>query len=392
MYKCVIYDEQNKRKTIHLDVDTEEEVWKYANENKVKVAETKERKFIFRSNKLKDKELKIFSKEMSILLKSGCEISKILNILTNQSNDKLKGVLKIISKKIEKGNSITEAFESTNAFSKFYISMIKAGEISGSLDEVMDRLATYYEKESKLKSRITSILIYPIILLVCLFFSFLFILVFLVPTFEDIYADGGMSIPIITKILIFLSHILRDHLILITSINTSLIFGFIYLKNNNKKVKELLNKWKFTIPVIKTYSQLKITNKFSKSLSILIWSGVQIVESIDISAKVVNNDLIYKKICVANDSIKRGNSIGESLKLIDEFPKLFLSMIIIGEESGRLDDILSTITDYYDNELDSKLEIGTKYFENIVTIVIGLVVAFTIISMVIPMIDAVASV
>lgn len=392
MYKCVIYDEQNKRKTIHLDVDTEEEVWKYANENKVKVAETKERKFIFRSNKLKDKELKIFSKEMSILLKSGCEISKILNILTNQSNDKLKRVLKIISKKIEKGNSITEAFESTNAFSKFYISMIKAGEISGSLDEVMDRLATYYEKESKLKSRITSILIYPIILLVCLFFSFLFILVFLVPTFEDIYADGGMSIPIITKILIFLSHILRDHLILITSINTSLIFGFIYLKNNNKKVKELLNKWKFTIPVIKTYSQLKITNKFSKSLSILIWSGVQIVESIDISAKVVNNDLIYKKICVANDSIKRGNSIGESLKLIDEFPKLFLSMIIIGEESGRLDDILSTITDYYDNELDSKLEIGTKYFENIVTIVIGLVVAFTIISMVIPMIDAVASV
>lgn len=392
MYKCVIYDEQNKRKTIHLDVDTEEEVWKYANENKVKVAETKERKFIFRSNKLKDKELKIFSKEMSILLKSGCEISKILNILTNQSNDKLKGVLKIISKKIEKGNSITEAFESTNAFSKFYISMIKAGEISGSLDKVMDRLATYYEKESKLKSRITSILIYPIILLVCLFFSFLFILVFLVPTFEDIYADGGMSIPIITKILIFLSHILRDHLILITSINTSLIFGFIYLKNNNKKVKELLNKWKFTIPVIKTYSQLKITNKFSKSLSILIWSGVQIVESIDISAKVVNNDLIYKKICVANDSIKRGNSIGESLKLIDEFPKLFLSMIIIGEESGRLDDILSTITDYYDNELDSKLEIGTKYFENIVTIVIGLVVAFTIISMVIPMIDAVASV
>ena len=392
MYKCIIYDEENNRKILKLDVDTEYEVYSYAYKNNLKVVDIKERRLFLKDRKLNNKDLKVFSKEMSILLKSGCEISKILRILIEESNNKVKIVLKEILKSIEKGNSIKESFENTNAFSRFYISMITAGEISGNLDDVMDKLATYYDKENKLRNKIISILIYPVVLLITMIISFIFILIFLIPNFEDIYVDNNVKTPGLTKILIFLSHLFRDDFLLIMFINIALIVGFIYLKKTNSKLNEMINKISFKLPVIKTYMKLIISNKFIKVLSILISSGVQIVDCIEVSARVISNEYIHQKICKANEFIKKGNSIGDSLKTVEELPSLLLSMIVIGEESGKLDIVLNTVTDYYENELDTRLEIGTKYFENFITLFIGIVVGIIVISMMVPMFDAVSAI
>lgn len=392
MYKCIVYDEENNRRILRLNVDNEDELYSYADKNKFKVVDIKERKSLFKRRKLKNKDIKVFSKEMSILLKSGCEISKILRILIEESNDKVRVVLKEILRSIEKGNSIKSSFENTKAFSNFYISMIEAGELSGNLDDVMDKLATYYDKENKLKNKITSILIYPAILIITMIISFVFILIFLIPNFEDIYADNNIETPGLTKILIWLSHLLRDYLPLIIMGNLVLIGGLIYLKKNSNKFNEMINKLIFKLPVVNTYMKLIISNKFIKALAILISSGVQIVDSIEISAKVMSNEYIYEKICKSNEFIKKGNSIGDSLKTIEELPSLLLSMISIGEESGRLDTVLDTVTDYYENELDSKLEIGTKYFENFITLLIGILVGVVVISMMIPMFDAVSAI
>ena len=392
MYKCIVYDEENNRRIFKLNVDNEDELYSYADKNKLKVVDIKERKHFFKGRKLKNKDVKVFSKEMSILLKSGCEISKILRILIEESNDKVRVVLKEILRNIEKGNSIKSSFENTKAFSNFYISMIEAGELSGNLDDVMDKLATYYDKENKLKNKITSILIYPAILIITMIISFVFILIFLIPNFEDIYADNNIETPGLTKILICLSHLLRDYLPLIIMGNLVLIGGLIYLKKNSNKFNEMINKLIFKLPVVNTYIKLIISNKFIKALAILISSGVQIVDSIEISAKVMSNDYIYEKICKSNEFIKKGNSIGDSLKTVEELPSLLLSMISIGEESGRLDTVLDTVTDYYENELDSKLEIGIKYFENFITLLIGILVGVVVISMMIPMFDAVSAI
>ena len=390
MYKCIVYDEENNRRILRLNVDNEDELYSYADKNKFKVVDIKERKSLFKGRKLKNKDVKVFSKEMSILLKSGCEISKILRILIEESNDKVRVVLKEILRNIEKGNSIKSSFENTKAFSNFYISMIEAGELSGNLDDVMDKLATYYDKENKLKNKITSILIYPAILIITMIISFIFILIFLIPNFEDIYADNNIETPGLTKVLICLSHLFRDYLPLIIMGNLVLIGGLIYLKKNSNKFNEMINKLIFKLPVVSTYMKLIISNKFIKALAILISSGVQIVDSIEISAKVMSNEYIYEKICKSNEFIKKGNSIGDSLKTVEELPSLLLSMISIGEESGRLDTVLDTVTDYYENELDSKLEIGTKYFENFITLLIGILVGVVVISMMIPMFDAVS--
>lgn len=392
MYKCIIYDEENNRKVLKLDIDSEYEVYSYADKNRFKVVDIKEIKSLFKGGKLKNKDLKVFSKEMSILLKSGCEISKILRILINESKDKVRIVLKKILGDIERGNSIKESFENTKAFSNFYISMIAAGEISGNLDDVMDKLAIYYDKENKLNNKIISILIYPTILIITMIISFIFILLFLIPNFEDIYADNNMKTPGLTKILIFISHLLRDDFLLIIIVNLILVCGLIYLKKSNDKFNEMLNKLLFKLPIVKTYMKLIISNKFIKALSILISSGIQIVDSIETSAKVMSNEYIYFKICKANELIKKGNSIGDSLKTVEELPSLLLSMITIGEESGKLDTVLNTVTEYYENELDSKLEIGTKYFENFITLVIGVVVGIIVISMMVPMFDAVSAI
>ena len=392
MFKCIAYDENNKRKVVKLDLHSEEEVFHYASKNNLKIVDVKKRRNLFCRKKLKDKDLKVFSKQMCILLKSGCEISKILKILIEESNNKLKGILKQILSDIEKGKTIKEAFENTKAFSSFYISMVDTGEMSGNLDEVMDKLSIYYDKEQKLKSKIVSILIYPAILVVSMIISFTAILIFLIPNFEEIYADNTIQTPLITKILIFLSHLIRDDFILIIGIIVLIIGGFIYFKKNSQKFNEILNKLYFKTPLVKTFNQLIITNKFVKALSILISSGVQIVYSIETSAKVMDNDYIYKKICEANELIKKGNSIGSSLKKVEELPSLFLSMVVIGEESGRLDNILGTVSEYYENELDSKLERGTKYFENFLTLFIGIIVGIAVISMMMPMFDAVASI
>ena len=392
MFKCIAYDENNKRKVVKLDLHSEEEVFHYASKNNLKIVDVKKRRKLFCRKKLKDKDLKVFSKQMCILLKSGCEISKILKILIEESNNKLEGILKQILSDIEKGKTIKEAFENTKAFSSFYISMVDTGEMSGNLDEVMDKLSIYYDKEQKLKSKIISILIYPAILVVSMIISFTAILIFLIPNFEEIYADNTIQTPLITKILIFLSHLIRDDFILIIGIIVLIIGGFIYFKKNSQKFNEILNKLYFKTPLVKTFNQLIITNKFVKALSILISSGVQIVYSIETSAKVMDNDYIYQKICESNELIKKGNSIGSSLKKVEELPSLFLSMVVIGEESGRLDNILGTVSEYYENELDSKLERGTKFFENFLTLFIGIIVGIAVISMMMPMFDAVASI
>ncbi|WP_018591834.1 type II secretion system F family protein [Terrisporobacter glycolicus] len=392
MYKCIIYDEENNRKVLKLNIDSKEGVYSYANKNRFKVVNIKERKSFLKGMKLKNKDLKVFSKEMSILLKSGCEISKILRILIDESDDKVRIVLRGILGDIERGNSIKESFENTKAFSNFYISMIAAGEISGNLDDVMDKLAIYYDKENKLRNKIISILIYPTILIITMIISFIFILLFLILNFEDIYADNNMRTPRLTKILIFLSHLFRDDFLLIIIVNLILVGGLIYLKKNNDKFNEMINKFIFKVPIVKTYMKLIISNKFIKALSILISSGVQIVDSIETSAKVMSNEYIYLKICKANELIRKGNSIGYSLKTVEELPSLLLSMITIGEESGKLDTVLNTVTEYYENELDSKLEIGTKYFENFITLVIGVAVGIIVISMMVPMFDAVSAI
>ncbi|MDY2734526.1 type II secretion system F family protein [Intestinibacter sp.] len=391
-YKCVVYDQENKRKVIHLDLEYEEEALKFAKENNLKVSSIKKKRSIFNfSQKLKNKELKILCKEIGILFESGCEITRLLEVLEAQASKKLKPVLKRILREIESGNSITESFKNTSAFSRFFISLVYAGEVSSNLDQVMYRLSEYYDKEAKLKSKIISISIYPTILAFVTVGSVLSILLFIMPKYEAIYLANNIDIPAITRGMLFVSNFIRNNYIAILLVSFTLLIISAYVVKNNQELRKELHKLFLRLPKIGELMLLNLTNKFSKSLYILIKSGVEIVNAIDISAKVIDKRYIYDMICIANDSIKEGNNIGVSLSKINLFPELFITMVTIGESTGRLEETLDTINKFYENEIDEKVEIGTKYLENGIILIMGLIVSATVVSMVIPMFNTISS-
>lgn len=391
LYKCVVYDKDKKRKTIKVNLEPNQKINEYAKNNKLNLVKVK--KIDKNSNeKIKDKELKVICKEMSILLESGCEITKLFNILKNESNKKIGNLIHRIHSNIQMGNSITESFINTNIFSKFFISMIKAGEVSGNLDRVMESLSDYYEKEDKLKSKIINILTYPIILVTLSIGVTLFMLIVIIPNFQIIFENNGINPPVMTKILINTSMFLRNNFTYVIIGILLLISIAFYLKTTSQNFKFQIDKIKFKIPFLRKLTRLIITTRFSRVLYILNSSGVQIINGIEIAANVIDNEFAYERLKISMEYIKRGNTIGESLNLADIFPKLFISMINIGEETGKLDVSLNTINKYYENELDTDIQRFTSMIEPIIIVFLGIIVGGLIISMITPMFDMINSI
>lgn len=391
-YKCIVYDENNKRKNINLEFESEDDVLKYVKENNLKLSFVKKKRNLFDfGKKLSNKDLKILCKEIGILLESGSEITGLFQILESKANKKLKPIIKKILNGIQEGNSITEAFRNTNAFSRFFISMVHTGEISSNLDQVMYTLSDYYDKEAKIKGKIKSASVYPIILCVSTVLSVLAMLLVVVPKYEEVYSQSSIQMPYITQIMIFSSKLLRNNFILIFLIGFILIISSVYFIKNNENLRRDAYKMLFKIPKLGEYILMTITNRFSKAFYILVKSGVEIVSAIDISAKVIDKKYIYDIISRANNSIKEGNKIGKSLEDINLFPTMFITMISVGEESGKLEEALDMINKFYENEIDQKTEITMKYFETGIILVLGLIIGVIVIAMVIPMFNMVSA-
>ncbi|MCR8746140.1 type II secretion system F family protein [Romboutsia lituseburensis] len=349
------------------------------------------KKFILKKdNKIKDKELSILCRQMSILLESGCEILKILDILKKQSNKKISLKLEEVSKYIKQGSSITDSFTNTNSFSNFFISMLKAGEASGKLDVAMRNLAQYYDKEYKMKAKIRNASIYPIIVSTLAFLSFIIIMVFVIPNYEMLFEGNGIEPPLITKVLVNTSKFIRTKYIYIIFFTLAMIPTLYYISKISSKVK--LDNLKFKLPVINKITKIIITTRFCKSLGLLIKSGVQIVEAIDISSRVINSNYIYEKMSTSIEYIQNGNQVAYSLNASNIFPDMFISMINIGEESGRLDDCLSTSEKFYDNELDTMLDKMMKWIEPLIMIILGIFVCIFMVAMVLPMFDSITAI
>lgn len=389
IYKCVVYDENKKKKKIKVDLDSQESLNEYILSNNLRIVEIKNTSKDKKKHKIKDNELKIICKQMSILLESGCEITKLLSILVQESNEKISIIISQIQNHIQLGNSITQSFLSTNLFSNFFVNMISAGEVSGNLDIVLENLANYYEKESALKSKIYNILIYPIILIITSIFVGLFTIIFLIPNFQMIFENNGINPPMLTRIIIDISIFIRNNLMyFILGIVLSAIYIFYFVKHS-KKLKTKVSTIIFKIPYISELTKIVIAARYSRALYILINSGVQIVDALQISSKVIDNEFANERLEIGIEYIKRGNSIGESLSLSNIFPYMFISMIKIGEESGKLDKSLNTINKYYENELDKKTQQFMSYIQPAIILILGVVVGTMLISIVTPMFDMV---
>lgn len=339
------------------------------------------------NKKLKDEELKILCAQMGILIQSGCNIIYILQIIKEQSNKHIKYIVDDINKYIHIGNSISDSFDRTGKFSPFFISMIRAGEKSGNLDKSMYSLEKYYESSYKYKSKIKSVLIYPSIVFIIFLISSIIMINTVIPSYESIFKSNDITPPFITNLIISFSNILRHNfkMIIILSILIGIVI-FAFIKINIKNIKDNLI---LSTPILNTLFKISLVARFSLTLRILIESGIQILEAIDICANTVDNKILKNKINLSNEYIKKGESIFSSLELSDIFPKMFISMIKIGEETGALEHSLKTTEKFYENQLELKIDKLIKYMEPVITLIIGLFVGIFIIAMSMPMFDVV---
>ncbi|MBQ1793021.1 MAG: type II secretion system F family protein [Peptostreptococcaceae bacterium] len=388
IYDCVVYDKNNKRHKIKLEFRSEDEVEKYEKENEVKIINKKESKFK-NKQKIKQKDLSDLCQQLGMLISSGCGITKSLNNIKSNCNSKIKSTLDSIDYNLKEGNSIAVSFEKTNMFNKFFINMIKAGEMSGNIDEIFYSLSNYYKKEHEFKQKLKSAMLYPVLLMAVTFFVILFMIVYVVPKFELIFSGNNINIPLTTKILIESSRFIRTYLIeliLVIVIFNILLLKYIY---KNEEIQLIIEKSIFKIKPIKNIVQAIEVNKFSRSFYTLIKSGIIITESLEISSHVISNKFMYKKLFISKEALEKGYSISESLEQSGVFPSVFISMISSGEETGNIDTCLYNIMVNYESNVDNLIQKIVKLIEPMIIVIMGLIIGIIVISMMTPMFDAI---
>lgn len=336
--------------------------------------------------KVETKDIVIFSRQLSTLVSAGVPIVQSLNILETQAeNPAFKTILTVLKTDIESGLSIADAMgKHPTAFEELYVAMIKAGEVGGILDIILERLSGFLESAEALKAKVKAALMYPAIVSLAAGGITVFLIAFVIPIFKDIFGSFGQALPLPTRIIIGMSDFLRNNAIVLILGTGGLIYGgkkFLKTEKGIQKRDEISLK----MPIFGMLLKKVAIAKFSRTLGTLIKSGVPILQGLETVAKTAGNRVIEHAINASKESIKEGGSISEPLKASGVFPPMVIQMIGVGEETGGLDNMLEKIADFYDQEVDTAVKGLTSMLEPIIMIIMGFVIGTIVIAMFMPM-------
>ncbi|MEA3470770.1 MAG: type II secretion system F family protein [Thermodesulfobacteriota bacterium] len=333
-------------------------------------------------------ELILFTKQLRTMLIAGLPIIRSLEILENQANNpRLKEAVAAIAMDIREGASLDGAFiKHPNIFSPLYISMLNAGETSGTLPSVLERLSYILEHEHKVKSDIKAALQYPKIVAIALFVAFLILLTFVIPKFVSIYTRAGIELPLPTKVAIFLYEGLNSYWYIILGVIVLGIVAFRYIVKTEwgKYTRDMLM---MKVPVMGPLFVKAAMSRFASIFSILQGSGVQVLNSMDILAGTIGNEAISRELRRIKDRIEGGHGISSPLRSAQYFTPMTVDMIEAGEETGRLDEMLHDIAVHYDDEVEYAVRRLTDAFGPILIVGLAAVVGFFALSVFLPMWD-----
>lgn len=338
-----------------------------------------------RSGNVKLDDLVVFSRQMATLVGAGIPLIQALEILSEQvEKDKFKDILRDMHQQIQGGRSFSDAMERhRKIFSDLFINMVRAGESSGSLEEILDRIATYLEKTSALQKKVRSALMYPATVTVMAFLITFFMMSFVIPKFANIFSSLGADLPTPTKILIQVSNYMNHNwMIILGGLVIAIIFSFQMVKIPTVRLTWDAMKLKMIIfgPLM-----LKVAiSKFSRTLATLVRSGVAILNALEIVSKTSGNMRIELVIRDLMDNVKKGESIAGPLGKSEIFPAMVVRMIAIGEETGELEEMLIKIADFYDSEVDAAIDGLTSLIEPLIIAFLGVVIGGIVIAMFLP--------
>ena len=334
------------------------------------------------------RDLAILTRQFSTLLASGVHLSEALAVLVEQIEDRrMEVIFRDIREKIVSGAGLADAFSLHPAyFSDLYINMVRAGEASGNLDEVLLSLADYLQKQASLRGKISAALTYPAIMVMVGIMVVSFLMTFVVPKITEMLVKKGNVLPRPTEILIFISDMFKSYW-LPGMIGTLLIMIFLKSLIATEKGRLIYDTFLLKIPVIGSLLQRSAISRFTVTLSILLKSGLPALEALNIVGKVVNNSLMAKTLSEVADRIVEGADISTPLKKSKMFPPMVGYMIAVGEQSGELESVLDRISQTYEEEIDLSIQRLTAMIEPIIIVLLAVVVGFIVMAVLLPLLQ-----
>ncbi|HEX7977741.1 MAG TPA: type II secretion system F family protein [Gemmatimonadaceae bacterium] len=340
------------------------------------------------SGKISMRDVVIFTRQFSTMINAGLPLVQALDILARQSENKaLKEVTRAVVFDVESGHTVADALRKhPKAFTDLYVNMVAAGEAGGILDTILMRLATFLEKNDALVRKVKGAMIYPGVIMSVAAIAIVVLLLFVIPVFEKMFESVGMPLPLPTRVVISMSRFLQSFWWVV-------IGGFMFAGWSLKKYyatsdgKLAIDKMLLKMPVLGDVLRKSAVSRFTRTLGTLIGSGVSILDGLEITAKTAGNRVIQDAIMESRASIAGGETISAPLQKSAVFPPMVISMIAVGEQTGGLDEMLSKIADFYDEEVDAAVSGLLSLMEPVMIVFLGVVVGGMVVAMYLPIFD-----
>lgn len=340
--------------------------------------------------KVKLDDLVVFCRQFATLVRSGLNLTAVMSTLEEQSeNPALRRILRDVHQWVQGGESLGEAFgRYAKSFTPLFVSLVKAGETGGVLDELLEEMAVYFEKEQELRQRIRSAFTYPSVVMTIAIGVVIFLLAYVVPVFDNVYQKLGAPLPLPTIILIRIGNVMqRGWPVVLAALAGSFVF-YQYAKDSSWG-RPILDRVKLQVPVISNLVLKSSLARFSRTFALLVRSGVAIVPALEVVQKVDLNTLVAESVKEMQDGIREGESIRAEMKRQAIFPPLIVQMTAVGEETGNLEESLFSVAGYYDREVDFIVRRLTTLLEPMLTLFLGVIVGFIAIALYLPIFSVV---
>ena len=356
--------------------------------SKVKDISKKSTKGFSFFNRIKIRDMVVFTRQFATLISSGMSLLESLTVLEKQTqNPKFSNIISEIRINVESGHSLSESMAKySNVFTDIYISLIRAGEAGGVLDKTMNDLAEFLEKEEEIRLKIRNKTAYPKFVLGFAVVITFVIIIFLVPTFESIYDELGAQLPVITEVIIFIGGLFKNiYFYLILAV---LIFGGRYFFKRavrSPRGKYIMDNIKINVPKFGDMFKKMSLSRFARHFGVLLTTGVPILSSLEISRGVAGNVLVDNAIDRIRKGIREGENIADPMSKMTVFPPMMIQMMAIGEKTGTLDEIAIKIADFYDREVSNSIDILVTILEPLMLLFVAGVIGAIVMSMYLPM-------
>jgi type IV pilus assembly protein PilC len=331
------------------------------------------------------RDLALFTRQLSTLFEAGIPLVRGLRgLAADETNKMLSRTVKDVGTRVETGSNLSDAMAyHPRTFNKLYVSMVRAGEGSGTLEDILEHLAVYLEKMDALKTKIRSAMSYPIFVLFVAFTITLFLLLKIVPTFETIYADLNAELPLPTRMVLWVSNLIQDNILITTGI-VMLIVALVLLWRRTPAGRYQWDGMMLGLPVFGPIIRKAVISRFTRTFGILLKSGLPVLETLELVKGATGNAVVEKAIMDAREEIARGREITTAFRGTKKIPEMVLQLMATGEEAGQLDSMLMKASDFYDRQVEAAVQGLSALIEPLLIVIVGIIVGVVVITMYLP--------